>query len=147
MKPLWMAVAVQGQMDVSSVKRPCSHLLSDALCQKLGRKDLSLGLSLPERMYSNRDNGFHISHDNQRTITDSGISLLLWLWQEKPLLPPSSGQMSACSFLGFMTQSAWLIISYMEVRSFLIWFHAGMQGKNPGPGLGFVFKQHLLTHW
>lgn len=66
-------------MDVSSVNRLCSHLLSDAPCQKLGREDLRLGLFFPDRMYSNRENGFHISHDNRRTITDSGISLLVWL--------------------------------------------------------------------
>lgn len=101
-------------MDASSVKRPCSHLLSDAPCQKLGREDLSLGLFFPDRMYSNRENGFHISHDNHRTITDSGISLLVGLWQEEPLLPPSCGQMSACSSLGFMTLPAWLIFSNME---------------------------------
>lgn len=82
-------------MDVSSVRRPRSHLLSDAPCQKLCRKDLSLGPFFPDRTYSNRENGFHISRDNHRTITD--ISLLVWLRQEEPLLPQSCGQMSACS--------------------------------------------------
>lgn len=52
-------------------------MLSDAPCQKLDREDLTLGLFGAARMYSNRENGFHISHDNHRTVTDSGISLLL----------------------------------------------------------------------
>lgn len=96
----------------SAVKRPGSHLLSDAPCQKLGREDFSLDLFFPDRVYSNRENGFHMSYDNHRAITDSGISLPLWLWQEEQLLPPPSGQMSA----GLMTQFAWLIILHGILR-------------------------------
>lgn len=97
------------------VKRPRSHFLSHA-CQKTGQ---SLGLFFPDRMYLNRENGFHISHDKHRTITDSGISLLLLLWQEEPPPPLSTGQMSACPSPDFNTRHAWLVIWNRGRRSFL----------------------------
>ena len=77
----------------------------------MDRKDLGLGLFFSDRMSSYWENGFHICNNLHRTITDRGISLLLWLWQEEGLLPPSSGQILACPSVSFITQPAWIINS------------------------------------
>lgn len=83
---------------------------------KTGQRRFEIGPFLPwQNVFKQRK---WISHKpwNHRTISDSGISLLVWLWQEEPLLPPSCGQMSACSSLSLKTQPAGLKIWYMTGR-------------------------------
>lgn len=76
-------------MDISSAEEPRCHLLSEASCQTLGRGALRLDLFFPDRAYSNGENGFHISHEDPGTITDSGVSARR---DEGPPPPPSTCQ-------------------------------------------------------
>lgn len=119
MKPLWETEGgprTDGCLICEWAMQPFAVRCS---LSKTGQRRLEFGPFLHWQNVFKQRKWIHISHDNRRTITDSGISLLLRLWQDEPLLPPSCGQMSACSSLRFTTQPAWLIISYMEVWALL----------------------------
>lgn len=86
-------------------------MLSDASCQKMGSKGLGWALFSPwQNIFKQRKwNSLAWSTEKQRTISDSDISPLPWLWQEGAPLPPCCGQMSVCCWMCLTTQGlAWV---------------------------------------